>query len=118
MPVGGADEKPALRAGINAYQLFSYAVQAGNGADDLSDAIGAVAPGSSVLLAAMATGPMDRPRFSFGPAGETSVSTSALRLHRDAGLRNVSLLGVPLLVVNLPVPIDIAAAQGPARPLL
>ena len=23
MPVGGADEKPALRAGINAYQLFS-----------------------------------------------------------------------------------------------
>src|SRR3546814_20149894 len=24
---------------------------------------------------------MDRPRFSFGPAGETSVSTSALRLN-------------------------------------
>src|SRR3546814_20413917 len=78
MPVGGADEKPALRAGINAYQLFSYAVQAGNGAVDLSDAIGAVAPGSSVLLAAMATGPMDRPRFSFGPAGETRIRKSVV----------------------------------------
>ena len=112
MPVGGADEKPALRAGINAYQLFSYAVQAGNGAVDLSDAVGTVAPGSSVLLAAMATGPMDRPRFSFGPVGETHVSTSALRLQLDVGIRNVSLLGASLISVNLPVTIDIAAAQG------
>jgi len=112
MPVGGADEKPALRAGINAYQLFSYAVQAGGGTVDLSDAVGAVAPGSSVLLAAMASGPMDRPRFSFGPAGETSLATSALRLQLDVGIKNVTLLGVPLVSVNLPVTIDIAAAQG------
>nr|WP_087574369.1 pilus assembly protein TadG-related protein [Sphingomonas sp. CDS-1] len=112
MPVGGADEKPALRAGINAYQLFSSAVQAGSGTVDLSDAVGTIAPGSSVLLAGMATGPMDRPRFSFGPAGETSVATSALRLQLDVGIRNVTLLGVPLVSVNLPVTIDIAAAQG------
>ncbi|UZW57206.1 hypothetical protein NUH86_21005 [Sphingobium sp. JS3065] len=112
MPVGGADGKPALRAGINAYQLFSFAVQAGNGRVDLSNAVGTVAPGSSVLLAAMATGPMDRPRFSFGPAGETSVATSAVRLQLDVGIRNVTLLGVPLVSVNLPVTIDIAAAQG------
>src|SRR3546814_7888661 len=64
------------------------------------------------MVAAMGTGPMDRPRCSFGPAGETSVSTSALRLQLDVGIRNVSLLGVPLIVVNLPVTIDIAAAQG------
>lgn len=112
MPVGGADEAPALRAGINAYQLFAYAVQAGNGSVDLSEAVGTVAPGSSVLLAAMATGPMDRPRFSFGPAGETSVSTAALRLQLQVGLKNVSLLGNSLASVNLPILIDIAAAQG------
>src|SRR3546814_19926785 len=116
MPVGGADEKPALRAGINAYQLFSYVVQAGNGAVDLSDAIGAVAPGSSVLLAAMGTGPIDRPRLSFGPAGETVVSTSAFRLQPAVGIRNVSLLGVPLLVGTLPLNFEIAGteAQGSA----
>ncbi len=111
MPVGGANEAPALRAGINAYQLFSFAVQAGNGSVDLSNAIGTVAPGSSVKLAALATGPMDRPRFSFGPAGETSVATSALRLQLQVGLTNIALLN-NLVSINLPVTIDIAAAQG------
>ncbi|KEQ51299.1 TadG family pilus assembly protein [Sphingobium chlorophenolicum] len=108
MPVGGAAGKPALRAGINAYQLFSYAVQAGNGRVGLSNAVGAVAPGSSVLLAAMATGPMDRPRFSFGPAGETSVATSAVRLQLDVGLPPLG----GLANINLPIVIDIGAAQA------
>lgn len=105
MPVGEADEKPALRAGLNAYQLFSFAVQAGNGSIDLSDAVGAVAPGGTVRLAGLATGPMDHPRFSFGPAGETSVGTSAIRLQLDVGLG--ALLGDPLTIL-----IDVAAARA------
>lgn len=109
MPVGGADERPALRAGINAYQLFSFAVQAGGGTIDLSDAVSMVAGGSTVRIAAMATGPMDRPRFSFGPAGETSVGTSALRLQLQLGL-GISLLGNP--PDPLSVLIDIAAARA------
>ncbi|HEX7742841.1 MAG TPA: hypothetical protein VF442_10495, partial [Sphingobium sp.] len=109
MPVGEADDKPALRAGINAYQLFAFAVQAGNGVVDLSDAVSRVVAGSTVRIAAMATGPMDRPRFSFGPAGETSVGTSALRLQLNLGL-SLTILGTG--VDSVPVLIDIAAARA------
>lgn len=109
MPVGEADDRPALRAGLNAYQLFAFAVQAGNGSIDLSDAVSRVVSGSTVRIAAMATGPMDRPRFAFGPAGETSVGTSALRLQLLLGL-NLSILGTG--VDQLPVLIDIAAARA------
>ncbi|HKT75467.1 MAG TPA: TadG family pilus assembly protein [Sphingobium sp.] len=109
MPVGEADDRPALRAGLNAYQLFAFAVQAGNGSIDLSDAVSRVVSGSTVRIAAMATGPMDRPRFSFGPAGETSVGTSALRLQLLLGL-SLSILGTG--VDQLPVLIDVAAARA------
>lgn len=109
MPVGEADEQPGLRAGLNAYQLFTFAVQAGNGAIDLSDAVSRVAGGSTIRIAAVATGPLDRPRFSFGPAGETSASTSALRLQLNLGL-NLSILGIS--VDSVPVLIDIAAARA------
>lgn len=103
MPVGEANEKPALRAGLNAYQLLTFSIQAGNGAIDLSDAVSLAVPGSTVRLATVATGPADRPRFSFGPAGETSVSTSAIRLQL--------LIGIPGLL-NVPLLIDVGAAQA------
>ncbi|WP_230463426.1 TadG family pilus assembly protein [Sphingobium sp. Cam5-1] len=109
MPVGEADEQPGLRAGLNAYQLFAFAVQAGNGSIDLSDAISRVASGSTIRLAAVATGPIDRPRFSFGPAGETSASTSALRLQLNLGL-NLNILGIG--VESVPLLIDVAAARA------
>ncbi|HKY79901.1 MAG TPA: TadG family pilus assembly protein [Sphingobium sp.] len=109
MPVGEADDRPALRAGINAYQLFAFAVQAGSGSIDLSDAVSRVVAGSTVRIAAVASGPMDRPRFAFGPAGETSVGTSALRLQLTLGL-GVSILGGP--VDPIPMLIDIAAARA------
>ena len=109
MPVGEADEQPALRAGLNAYQLFAFAVQAGNGSIDLSDAVSRMVSGSTVRIAAVATGPMDRPRFSFGPAGETSASTSALRLQLNLGL-NLSILRIA--VQSVPVLVDIAAARA------
>lgn len=112
MPVGGANEKPALRAGLNAYQLFAFAVQAGGGTIDLSNAVSLVAAGSTVKIAAMASGPLDRPRFAFGPAGETSVGTSALRLQLQIGLGNISVLSDSVAVNALPVLIDIAAARA------
>ena len=112
MPVGEADAKPALRAGLNAYQLLSFAVQAGPGAIDLSDAVSLLVGGSTVRIGAIATGPVDRPRFSFGPAGETTVGTSALRLQLLIGLGNISVLGNAISVDSVPVLIDIAAATG------
>lgn len=109
MPVGEAGDRPALRAGMNAYQLLTFAVQSGGGAIDASDALSRVVSGTTVSIAAVATGPMDRPRFSFGPAGETSVGTSALRLKLDLGL-NLSILGIGVEPVS--VLIDIAAARA------
>ncbi|AOR79259.1 TadG family pilus assembly protein [Novosphingobium resinovorum] len=114
MKVGEADVAPALRAGLNAYQLISYAVQDDPVAVDLSQVIAAVSPpplltGSQVVIAAAASGPVNRPRFSFGPAGETEVGTSMLRLKVQ-----VTLLNLPLGVAraNVPVIIDIQSADG------
>jgi len=112
LPVGGAAAKPVLRAGLNAYQLLAFAIQEGDGAVDLSDAVSLVSAGSTLRIAAVATGPMDRPRFSFGPAGETRASTTALRLQLLLGMPNVSVLGNSVAVASLPVLIDVATAQA------
>ena len=109
MPVGEAADQPALRAGINAYQLLAFAVQSGGGSIDASDALSRIISGTTVRISAIATGPMDRPRFSFGPAGETSVGTSALRINLDLGL-DLSILGIGVDAV--PVLIDVAAARA------
>ncbi|WP_041558311.1 pilus assembly protein TadG-related protein [Novosphingobium sp. PP1Y] len=111
MPVGHADSPPSLRAGINAYQLVTFAIQAGPGVIDLSDAVSLAVPGSIVKIGAIATGPADRPRFSFGPAGETSVGTSLLRLQILLGLGDINLLGFPISE-SVPVLIDVAAAHA------
>lgn len=113
VPVGEADDKPALRAGLNAYQLISFAAQAGPGVVDASDLVSVVAPGSTVRIAAVANGAIAQPRFAFGPAGEARVSTSQVRLQLALGLPKISvglpLVGSSLVDVNsLPVLIDIA----------
>ncbi|MFC0204662.1 TadG family pilus assembly protein [Novosphingobium soli] len=114
MPVGEADVKPALRAGLNAYQLVSYAVQEGPVVVALSDVIQPLVPpplltGTEVRIGAAVTGHPDRPRFAFGPARETKVGTSMLRLQV-----NVTLLNLPLGVAraNVPILIDVAAAEA------
>ncbi|MPS70158.1 MAG: hypothetical protein E2586_16890 [Novosphingobium sp.] len=113
MPVGEADVKPALRAGMNAYQLISFAAQAGPGAIDLSDTVSLLVPGSTVRVGAVASGPMDRPRFSFGPAGETVAGTSMLRLQVLIELVNLKLPVVKdLLSAEIPVILDVAAARA------
>lgn len=112
MPVGGSAAKPALRAGLNAYQLLAFAIQGGNGAIDLSDALSVVSAGSTLRIAGIARGPMDRPRFSFGPAGETRASTAALRLQLLVAVPNLSVLGNTVAVNALPVLVDVAAAEA------
>lgn len=68
-------------------------------------------PGSTVRIAAVATGPVDRPRFSFGPAGETEVGTSAIRLQVLLGVGTINVLG-GITVDSVPVLIDVAGASA------
>ena len=116
MPVGESDAAPALRAGLNAYQLVTYAVQAGPGTIDLSDTVNLLLPGSGnpvVRVAAVTTGPIDRPHFAFGSAGEAIVGTSALRLQLQLANIEANVPGILSATVNdVPVLIDVAAAQA------
>lgn len=113
---GESDVRPALRAGLNAYQLIAFAAQAGPGAIDLSDAVSLVVPGSTVRLAGVYNGPRARPRFAFGPAGtETEVGNSALRLKLELGLGSINvplLLGLPLNLNSVPVLVDVAPSSA------
>lgn len=116
MPVGGANQKQSLRAGLNSYQLIAYAIQTNNrtaAANGLHVNVLNVA----VDLTASAAGPLDRPRFSFGPSGETSVNTSALRIQLHAKVGGLaSLLGIAGLgssqVADIPLMIDIGAGTA------
>lgn len=116
MPVGEADVKPSLRAGLNAYQILAFSAQEGPGVLDLSKVVSLAVPGSVVKVAAVANGPMAQPRFAFGAANETSVSTSQMRLKLMVGLGkvNVSLPLMKSLVQadSVPVLIDIAPSSA------
>jgi len=112
VPVGGSDARPALRAGLNAYQLISFAAQAGPGAIDASDLVSLAVPGSTVRVSAVANGAMAQPRFAFGPASETRVTTSQMRLQLALGLPKIAVLGTLLDVNSLPVLFDIAPASA------
>jgi len=119
IPVAGSAVTPSLRAGLNAYQLVAFAAQLGPGVIDASNLVSLAVPGSIVKISAVASGPIDRPRFAFGPAGETEVGTSALRLQvllSDIKL-DVSALGLlSLEVSDVPVLIDVAAASAAIAP--
>ena len=111
MPVGEASAAPALHAGINAYQLMSYAVQAGPTKVDLSNAVSLLVPVSTVKIGLATSSTPGRPRFAFGPAGETSVFTAAMRL----GILIDLPVNIPLIAsvsVHLPILIDVAAAKA------
>jgi uncharacterized membrane protein len=111
MPVGHADAQTSLRAGINAYQLLLYGLEA-NGGSLLG--LNLNVAGIQANVNAVASGPIARARFGFGPAGEISVSTAAVRLQvgltapspasllSGLGLvrtdSNSTLLNVPLLI--------------------
>ncbi|WP_232495845.1 TadG family pilus assembly protein [Novosphingobium kaempferiae] len=112
MPVGEADVKPSLRAGMNAYQLVSYAVQAGPGVIDASDLVSLVVPNSTVAIRAASSGLTNRPRFAFGPVGETLVGTSMLRLQVDVKLINLNVLNLVNGEANVPLVVDVDAADA------
>ncbi len=103
MPVGGSNEKPGLRAGLNAYQLIAYALQTGNRSTILPNGLNLGIPHvAEVKVAGSVAGTLDRPRFAFGPAGETSVSTAALRLLLKVKIVDLNGLvdGLGLSVLN------------------
>jgi uncharacterized membrane protein len=110
--VGEADEPQALRAGLNPYQLLSFAVQAGPGSLDLSNAVSIARPGSTLRIVGLATSNGSRPRFAFGPQGETSAGTSVLRLQLELGIGQISVLGSAVSVDSVPLLIDVAAGQA------
>lgn len=133
MPVGGANRQTGLRAGLNAYQLIAYALQTGSRSLTLTLTGASVGvPGIlEVRIMGTAAGPLARPRFGFGPAGETVVSTSALRILLSVKFANFGnlldglglslvnqLVVAPLkpllnaLAVDVPLLIDIAAGQA------
>lgn len=113
MPVGEADVQPALRAGVNAYQLLIFAAQSGPGVIDASHLVSIAVPGSTVQLAGVANGAMAQPRFSFGPAGEARVATSQVRVKLNLGLADINLLSLGMVQINkVPVLIDIAPASA------
>jgi uncharacterized membrane protein len=109
MPVGehhAPPAPPALNARLNAYQLITYAAQAGPGGIDASDLVNLLVPskpGSTVKIIAAASDAGARPRFSFGPAGETAAGTSMIRLQLEVSA--VAAAALPLIV-------DVAAADA------
>lgn len=114
MLVGDTKVAPALRAGLNSYQLISYAVQDGPVVLDVGAAIQPLLPknlitGSEVKVGLAVSGHDNRPRFAFGPAGEAKVGTSMIRLKVD-----VTLVNLPLGIAkaNIPVLLDVASAEA------
>ncbi|MDB5685512.1 MAG: hypothetical protein JWR77_101 [Rhizorhabdus sp.] len=82
IPVGDASEQQNLKAGLNAYQLITYALQAHAGGIDvtLTGTQAGMPALTQVRLIDSWQGQVARARFAFGPQGETRVNTSALRL--------------------------------------
>jgi uncharacterized membrane protein len=118
MPVGNSNTQPSLRAGLNAYQLLAYALEV-NGTSLLG--LNATVSGvGNVAVNAMASGPVARARFGFGPQGEISVSTAAARLQLGLSVNPTTLLagtgfvqaGTNLVAVNVPVLIDIGEGSA------
>lgn len=118
MPVGYSNTQPSLRAGLNAYQLLAYALEV-NGTSLLGLNVNITGVGT-VAVNAMASGPLARARFGFGPQGEITVSTAAARLQLGVSVNPTALLagtgfvqaGTNLVSVNVPVLIDIGEGSA------
>ena len=114
----GTAAKTGLRAGVNSYQLLTYALQSGGRTANLPGLQIGIPGVANVRLAGMATTPLNRARFAFGPKGETSVGTAALRLQLSVKLLDTNALlgalGISLLtpVSDLDVMIQVAAGQA------
>lgn len=91
---GGTSRKTGLRAGLNSYQLLTYALESEGREVSLAGLTVPAAPIATVKLGGMVTSMMSRPRFAFGPHGETTVGTAAVRILLEVKLLDLkSLLG-------------------------
>ena len=109
MPVGDAADKPALRAGLNSYQLIAYALQTQNRQAAKNGLPITIANVAGVDLAGTAAGPVERARFAFGPAGEVTASTAVMRILLKVKLANLNGLldglGLSILQQTLLAPV-------------
>jgi uncharacterized membrane protein len=111
LKVGRGDDSPsALRAGLNVYQLATFALQLANGAHAVaipSSTLGV--PGLvSLGLQAMAIEPPQEAYFAYGPAG-VSVHSAAVRVKLGLSLLNTTYLGSG---VQLPLYLEIAGGDA------
>jgi uncharacterized membrane protein len=102
---GGTSRKTGLRAGLNSYQLITYALQSGGRTANLVNLSIGVTGVAAVRLAGMVTSPFNGARFAFGPRGETTVGTAKLRL-----LLKVQILDPGALLGGLGLPVTSAPA--------
>lgn len=98
---GGTSRKTGLRAGLNSYQLLTYALESEGRDVSLAGLTVPAAPLATVRLGGMVTSAMSRPRFAFGPHGETTVGTAAVRILLEVKLLDLkNLLGGLVSLLN------------------
>jgi uncharacterized membrane protein len=117
---GGTSRKTGLRAGLNSYQLLTYALQTNGRTANLPTLAAIRITGiADVKLIGMATSELGSASFAFGPKGETTVSTARVRLHLSLKLLDTNaLLGaldVPLLSPVSDLDLVIQVAPGTAK---
>ena len=112
--IGSTLSSTALAGSINLYSLITAAAQlsAGAGTISLTPNISLPVTGSSVSIQMSIGQPaQSTPFLTFSPVG-SSVRTAQIRLYITVTLVNVSLLGIGLMTLHVPVYIE--AASGTA----
>jgi uncharacterized membrane protein len=114
LKVGRGDDSPsALHAGLNVYQLATFALQLANGAHAVaipSSTVG-VTGLATLNIQATAIEPPQKAYFAFGPAG-LSVHSAAVRLKLGLSVLQLNVLG--LLATGVQVPLYVEIAGGDA----
>jgi uncharacterized membrane protein len=114
LKVGQGDDSPsALRAGLNVYQLATFALQLANGAHAVAIPNSTVGVSGLVTLNVQATviEPPQKAYFAYGPEG-LSVHSASVRLKLSLALLNSQLTRI--LGVGVQVPLYVEVAGGDA----
>jgi uncharacterized membrane protein len=109
----GDDSPSALRAGLNVYQLVTFALQLANGAHavTLQGTTLGINGLASLTIQGMAIEPPQKAYFAFGPTG-LSVHSAAVRLKLALSVLQLNLLG--LIGTGVQVPLYVEVAGGDA----
>jgi uncharacterized membrane protein len=114
LKVGRGDDSPsALHAGLNVYQLATFALQLANGAHAVaipSSTVG-VTGLATLNIQATAIEPPQKAYFAFGPAG-LSVHSAAVRLKLGLSVLNLNVLGILSSGVQIPLYIEVGGGDA------